>query len=74
LQADFANLLPDDSDDTRDVRPGCVREGQLGSCSAARCNHGQCVYDSGRGVVCRCEDGYSGKLTELLQLIRIGCR
>ena len=68
MQADFVGLLPDDRDVTRDVRPGCVREGQSGSCSAARCDHGQCVYDSGRGVVCRCEEGFSGKLKVCFRL------
>uniref|UniRef100_H2YXG1 Uncharacterized protein n=1 Tax=Ciona savignyi TaxID=51511 RepID=H2YXG1_CIOSA len=57
-QLEFNDLMPVD-DLISDIRPGCQGDG--GSCSAARCTHGQCVFVAGRGITCRCDAGYTGE-------------
>ncbi|CAK8685542.1 unnamed protein product [Clavelina lepadiformis] len=73
-QYDFVQSLPRTEDITQDVRPGCLRDAQSAPCSAARCEHGQCIYTNSKGVVCKCEEGYTGERCDQSISISSACR
>ena len=70
LQVNFSGLLPGSDDVTRDVRPGCVTEDRMDSCSDVTCVHGQCVFEE-VGSRCKCDEGYLGTQSVFCEFVSL---